>query len=82
MGKNRNSDGYRKNTSKDGQRSPHISENVAAKIDIIAKHKGINFTLACEEALDKYANDYIKSLDIIAQQELLQLIFDSNLGRK
>lgn len=77
MGKTRNSDGYRKNISKDGQRSPHISEKTAAKIDIIARHKGINFTKACEEALDQYAANYIKNLDIIAQQELLQLLWDN-----
>ncbi len=68
--------GYRKNTSNDGRRSPHISEKTAAKIDIIAKHKGINFTKACEEALDQYAESYIKSLDIIEQQELLKLLWD------
>lgn len=76
MKRTRNSDGYRKNISKDGMRSPHISEKTARKIDIIAKHKGINFTKACEEALDQYAADYIKNLDIIAQQELLQLLWD------
>lgn len=76
MGKFRNSDGYRKNTSKDGMRSPHISEKTAAKIDVIAKHKGINFTKACEEALDQYAENYIKGLDIIEQQELLKLLWD------
>ena len=76
MKRSRNSDGYRKNISKDGMRSPHISEKTARKIDIIAKHKGINFTKACEEALDQYAADYIKNLDIIAQQELLQLLWD------
>lgn len=68
--------GYRKNTSTDGRRSPHIPEKTAAKIDVIAKHKGINFTKACEEALDMYAEDYIKSLDIIEQQELLKLLWD------
>lgn len=68
--------GYRKNISKDGNRSPHISENVAAKIDIIARHKGINFTKACEEALNQYAENYIKSLDIIEQQELLKLLWE------
>ena len=76
MGNVRNSDGYRKNISKDGMRSPHISEKTAAKIDIIARHKGINFTKACEEALDQYAADYIKNLDIIEQQELLKLLWD------
>jgi hypothetical protein len=50
---NKRNVGYRKNTSNDGRRSPHISEKTAAKIDIIAKHKGINFTKACEEALDQ-----------------------------
>lgn len=68
--------GYRKNISSDGKRSPHISEDVAKKIDIIAKHKGINFTKACEEALDQYAENYIKSLDIIEQQELLELLWN------
>lgn len=67
--------GYRKNTSNDGMRSPHISEKTAAKIDIIARHKGINFTKACEEALDQYAENYIKGLDIIEQQELLKLLW-------
>lgn len=67
--------GYRKNTSNDGMRSPHISEKTAAKIDIIAKHKGINFTKACEEALNQYAENYIKTLDIIEQQELLKLLW-------
>lgn len=76
MGRVRNSDGYRKNISKDGMRSPHISEKTAAKIDIIARHKGINFTKACEEALDQYAANYIKNLDIIEQQELLNLLWD------
>ncbi len=75
MGQIRNSDGYRKNTSKDGNRSPHISEVIAKKIDVIARHKGINFTKACEEALNKYANDYINSLDILQQQELLELLW-------
>ena len=67
--------GYRKNISSDGKRSPHISEDVSKKIDIIAKHKGINFTKACEEALEQYAENYIKSLDIIEQQELLELLW-------
>jgi geranylgeranyl pyrophosphate synthase len=75
MGQIRNSDGYRKNISKDGMRSPHISEKIAKKIDVIAKHKGINFTKACEEALDKYAKDYIDSLDLIERQELLELLW-------
>ena len=75
MGNVRNSDGYRKNISKDGLRSPHISKPIAKKIDVIAKHKGINFTKACEEALEQYAKDYINSLDIIQQQELLQLLW-------
>ena len=75
MGKVRNSDGYRKNISRDGMRSPHISETIARKIDVIAKHKGINFTKACEEALDQYAKDYIGSLDIIERQELLELLW-------
>lgn len=75
MGAKRNSDGYRKNISKDGMRSPHISEKIAKKIDVIAKHKGINFTKACEEALDNYAKDYIDSLDIIERQELLELLW-------
>ena len=75
MGKVRNSDGYRKNISKDGMRSPHISEAISKKIDIIAKHKKINFTKACEEALEKYASDYISSLDIIQRQELLELLW-------
>lgn len=76
MARKRNSDGYRKNTSADGKRSPHISEKTSAKIDIIARHKGINFTKACEEALDQYAENYIKNLDIIEQQELLKLLWD------
>lgn len=67
--------GYRKNTSNDGMRSPHISEKTARKIDIIAKHKGVNFTKACEEALDQYAENYIKNLDIIEQQDLLKLLW-------
>lgn len=71
----RNCDGYRKNISKDGNRSPHISEKIARKIDVIAKHKGINFTKACEEALEQYAKDYINSLDIIERQELLELLW-------
>lgn len=76
MSKNRNSNGYRKDTSSNGRRHPYISEKTAGKIDIIAKHKGINFTKACEEALDQYADSYIKSLDIIEQQELLKLLWD------
>lgn len=68
--------GYRKNISSDGKRSPHISEKTAAKIDLIAKHKGINFTKACEEALNQYADKYINSLDIIEQQELLKILWD------
>jgi len=75
MGQIRNSDGYRKNHSNNGVRSPHISEKIAKKIDVIAKHKGINFTLACEEALNKYAKDYIDSLDLIERQELLELLW-------
>lgn len=67
--------GYRKNISSDGNRSPHISKEIANKIDIIARHKGINFTKACEEALNQYADNYIKSLDIIEQQELLELLW-------
>ena len=68
--------GYRKNISSDGTRSPHISEKTAAKIDLIARHKGITFTKACEEALDQYAENYIKQLDLIEQQELLKLLWD------
>ena len=68
--------GYRKNISSDGKRSPNIYEKTAAKIDLIAKHKGINFTKACEEALDQYADNYINSLDIIEQQELLKILWD------
>lgn len=75
MGNVRNSDGYRKNISKDGMRSPKISESIAKKIDIIAKHKGINFTLACEEALEQYASNYINNLDLVEQQELLKLLW-------
>lgn len=75
MGNTRNSDGYRKNISKDGMRSPHLSEAISKKIDIIAKYKGINFTKACEEALEKYAEDYIESLDIIERTELLQMLW-------
>lgn len=77
MGKIRNSDGYRKNISSDGRRSPHISEKTAAKIDVIARHKGINFTKACEEALEEYAKKYIDSLDIIEQQELLKMLWEN-----
>ena len=68
-------EGYRKNISKDGNRSPHISEKIAKKIDVIAKSKKITFTRACEEALEKYASDYIDSLDIIQRQELLELLW-------
>ena len=75
MGKIRNSDGYRKNISRDGMRSPHISEKVAAKIDVIAKHKVFNFTKACEEALEEYAGRYIDSLDILEQQDLLRQLW-------
>lgn len=75
MGQKRNSEGYRKNTSNNGMRSPHISEAISKKIDVIAKHKGINFTKACEEALEKYASDYISSLDLIQRQELLELLW-------
>ena len=75
MANKRNSAGYRKNISKDGNRSPHIAEKIAKKIDVIAKHKGVNFTKACEEALERYANDYIESLDIIERQELLELLW-------
>ena len=75
MGKIRNSDGYRKNISKDGMRSPHISERVAAKIDVIAKHQGMNFTLCCEKALEEYADSYIDKLDIIEREELLRMLW-------
>lgn len=75
MGQIRNSDGYRKNTSANGVRSPHIAEKVAKKMDVIARHKGINFTKACEEALDKYVNDYLDSLDLVERQELLELLW-------
>lgn len=75
MGNIRNSDGYRKNISKDGMRSPHLSESISKKIDIIAKYKGINFTKACEEALEKYAKEYIDSLDIIQRTELLEMLW-------
>ena len=75
MGNIRNSDGYRKNISKDGMRSPHLSENISKKIDIIAKYKGINFTKACEEALEEYAKNYIDSLDIIQRTELLEMLW-------
>ena len=72
----RNSDGYRKNISKDGMRSPHLSEAVAAKMDVIAQHQGINFTKCVEKACSDYANNYIASLDFIEQQELLKLLWD------
>jgi hypothetical protein len=75
MANKRNSDGYRKNTSRDGLRSPHISEAVAAKMDVIAQHKGINFTKCVEEACSEYADKYISSLDFIEQQELLALLW-------
>lgn len=68
--------GYRKNTSSDGIRSPKISESVSKRIDIIAKYKGINFTQACEEALNKYVSDYINELDFVEQQELLKILWE------
>lgn len=75
MGKVRNSDGYRKNISRDGMRSPHISEKVARKVDIIAKYKKMNFTKCCEEALEEYVSRYIDGLDIIEREELLRLLW-------
>lgn len=76
MGNIRNSDGYRKNISSDGKRSPHLSEKTAAKIDVIAKHQGINFTKCCEKALDEYASRYIDGLDLIEREELLRLLWE------
>lgn len=73
---NRKTDGYRKNTSKDGLRSPHLSEAVAAKMDVIAQHQGINFTKCVERACAEYAEKYIGSLDFIEQQELLSLLWN------
>ena len=75
MGQIRNSDGYRKNTSKDGLRSPHISEKIAKKIDVVARYKGINFTKCCEIALEEYISNYLNTLDIIERQELLELLW-------
>ena len=75
MGNIRNSDGYRKNISKDGMRSPHISEKTANKIDVIARHQGINFTKCCEQALDEYAGRYIDGLDLIQREELLRMLW-------
>lgn len=78
MGK-RNSDGYRKNISRDGMRSPHLSEAVAAKMDVIAQYQGINFTKCVEQACMEYADRYINTLDFVEQQELLSLLW-SKIG--
>lgn len=67
--------GYRKNTSKDGTRSPHVSEAVSKKMDIIAKHKDKTFTEVCEEAMEEYVRKYIDSLDLIERQELLEMLW-------
>ena len=75
MGSVRNSEGYRKNISSNGMRSPHISEKISAKMDVIAKHQGINFTKCCEIALEEYASKYIDSLDIIEREELLRMLW-------
>lgn len=75
MGNVRNSDGYRKNISSDGTRYPHISKKTANKIDVIAKHQGINFTICVERALEDYANRYIDSLDLIERDELLRMLW-------
>lgn len=75
MGNIRNSDGYRKNISKDGMRSPHISEKIARKIDVVAKHKGINFTKCCEIALEEYIDRYIDGLDIVERDEFLRMLW-------
>ena len=75
MGAIRNSDGYRKNTSKDGKRSPHLSEEIANKMDVIARYRGMNFTSCVEEACQKYAKDYIESLDLVQRTELLELLW-------
>lgn len=72
----RDGSGYRKNTSKDGARSPHISEDIAAKMDVIARYQGKNFTLCVEEACRKYATDYIESLDLVQRTELLNLLWE------
>lgn len=75
MGQYRKSDGYRKSCSSDGTRYPHISEKTAKKIDVIAKHQGINFTICVEKALEDYANRYIDDLDFIARDELLRMLW-------
>ena len=75
MGDIRNSDGYRKNTSKDGLRSPHINERTARKIDLIARHQGLNFTRMCERILDEYANDYLNKLDLVERDELMKMMW-------
>ena len=72
----RDGSGYRKNTSKDGARSPHISEDVAAKMDVIARYQKKNFTLCVEEACKEYAERYIQSLDIVQRTELLELLWE------
>ena len=75
MGATRKSDGYRKNISKDGLRSPHINEKTARKIDLIARHNGLNFTRMCENILDEYANDYLNKLDLIEREELIKMMW-------
>lgn len=75
MSRSRNSEGYRKTTSSDGTRYPHISSKTAKKIDVIAKHQGKNFTICVEQALEDYASRYIDGLDLIERDELLRMLW-------